>query len=481
MLSLEVERSNRFKLALRIGLPILVLISIILFIVFKDGQLNLTNSILLILSIFLSIYFIFFMIYEGITEKVTDSVSKAFNRDTILKYLQKDLIKKDPYSVVLISIDNLTDINERYGVKNGDIVLERFAKIIDSYFKNRYGKVPIGHYKGGEFLIGINDTEENLKDFVDEFIKKYDKTKIDDIEIKIFAAITDKNYSKDTKKIVEYLYELYANYQHRPISKRVFIAKKKNIEANEFEKFIIDTIENKNLSIRFQPSLNLKTKSYDLIEIIVKLIDKDNSIIHPSQFIPVVNRLGYEKKFDILLIEKVLSTIESNNLPTDIFYSFNISPFSIRDKNFTDRVFSIFEEYSIPKNTIVLELFENRLYKDIDYYKHVIDIYKRAGFKIAFDNFGSLNASIEYIKEIDVDFVHFDKYFTKMIHDKIYYNLLKNWVDFFKTISTKTVVKFIDDDFIDIFETISVDYLEGYAIAKPMNAKELKSFLKEKL
>ncbi|WP_281951754.1 bifunctional diguanylate cyclase/phosphodiesterase [Nitrosophilus kaiyonis] len=482
MLSLDIERSNKFKLALRIGFPILLLISLILFIIFSEGGLTLTNFTILILTVFIIIYFIFFMIYEGLSQNILDPISKAFNREAIVKILQKNLNKNDPYSIILISVDNLSDINERYGVENGDKVLEKIAFIIDDFFKKKYKKnIPIGHYKGGEFLIGISDKEENLKKLIDEFIKKYDKTKINDIEVKLFAAISDKSYSKDIKKIIEYLYELYSNYLYRPVSKRVYIAKKKNIEANEFEKFIIETIENKNISIRFQPALNLKTKKYDLVEIIVKLIDNNGSIIHPSQFIPVVNRLGFEKKFDLLLIEKILETIEKKSLPLNIFYSFNVSPFSIRDRNFSNRVFDIFSKTNIPKDIIVLELFENRLYKDIRYYKHVIDLYKKEGFKIAFDNFGSLNASIEYIKEIKADFIHFDKYFTKMIDNEIYFNLLKYWIEFFESINTKTVVKFIDNkDYIKLFESLGADYIEGYAVAKPMDADELFTFLEEK-
>ncbi len=479
--SQEIERDARFKLALRIGIPILVLVSVIIFVIFKDGRFNLFNLSLLLLTIFASIYFIFFMIYEGLSQKITDPVSKAFNRETILKYLQKDISVKEPYSVILISIDNLTDINERYGIEKGDKVLEKFAEIIDDYFKKRYGKVPIGHYKGGEFLIGVQNSQESIKSFLDEFIKRYDRTKIDDIDIKIFATLTDKNYSKDIKKIVEYLYQLYTDYQYIPKSKRVLIAQKKNIEANKFEKFIIDTVENKSLSIRFQPSFNLKTLRFDLIEIIVKLIDKDGSIIHPSQFIPVINRLGFEKRFDQILIEKVLKTIEEDKLPKNIYYSFNLSPFSIRDKKFTEDIKNIFNKFEVPKNSIVLELFENRLYKDIDYYKHVLDIYKKMGFKISFDNFGSLNASFEYIKEIEVDFIHFDKYYTKMVKDKIYHNLLKSWVSFFEEIGTKTVIKFIDDkNMIEIFKNIGVDYIQGYAVANPLTSEELKRFLEDK-
>lgn len=475
--SQEVDRSRKFSLALRIALPILTLTSIIIFIILKEKSFSSYDIALLVLTIFVDVYFIFLMIEAVLSKRIIDLASKTFNRDAILPILQKNIDKKDSYTVVLISLDNLIDINERYGIEKGDKILEKFAILIDSFLKNRYKKVPIGHYKAEEFLIGIEDSLENVKKILDSFLKKYDKTKIEDIEIRIFAALTDKNYSSDIKKIIEFLNQLYTEHKYSLKSKRVLVAKQKNLEANSFEKFVIESIENKNLSLRFQPSLNLKTNKYELIEVSVKLL-KENSIIHPSDFMPVINRLGFEKIFDEILIEKIVKTIENNNLPTDRFYSFNVSPFSIRDRNFSEK---IFKKFDFSKLNLVFELFENRVYKDIEYYKNIIQEYKNSGVKIAFDNFGEQNAAYEYIKEIKPDFIYFDKEYVKMIDNSLYYNLLKNWVHFFNDIKTKTVVKFVDrDDKLNYLKDIGVDYVQGYLISKPLDSNELKNFLKGK-
>ena len=476
--SKKVERASKFKLALRIGIPVLILISIIVFKVIEDNFLSTKDIVLLILSIFISIYFIFFMILDALSQKMVDPISQAFSRDTILEILKKDIKNKNPYTIILISIDNLVDINDRYGLKRGDNILKEFVNIIDNFFNKKYKRVPIGHYKGGEFLIGINDDSKNIKLFLEKFIKEYDNQKIDDIDINIFATFVDKSYSDDIEKVIEYLYQIYSEYKNLPTSKRALIAQQKKIEANRFERLVLDMIDNKRLSIRFQPAINLNNNRFELVEVVVKLLDEDGSIIHPSQFMPIVNRLGFEKKFDKILIEKILQIIEENSLPKDIFYSFNISPFSIRDKEFTKDIEKNLKFNNI--NFLVLELFENRPYKDISYYKYIIKNYKKIGFKISFDNFGSYNASIEYIKEIKPDFIYFDKYFTKFIDDEIYKNLLKSWIVFFKSLDVKTVIKYVDNrEKIEIFKNLGVDFLEGYAIANPLSVIEFKKFLEK--
>ncbi|WP_200762925.1 GGDEF domain-containing protein [Nitrosophilus alvini] len=476
----EKERSNRFKLALRIGIPIFLLVFALLFVIFNREFSEIFQYILIFTAVVISVYFIFFMIYQGFSERLIDPISKAFNRKAITDIFQNEIEKNRDYTIVLISVDNIADINERYGIEKGDNILSGVVKIIDSFFKKCCGnKIPIGHYKGGEFLVGLHIKKDDVKKYVDDFLKKYDRSVIDDVEIKLFAAMIDTGYSKDLKKIVERLYELYAKYSHRPVSKRVAVAAKRSMEASEFEKFIIDTIEKKSLSLRFQPALNLKTGLYDMAEVSVKLQQPDGSLIHPSQFIPVVNRLGFEKKFDEILTQKVLEVLSGKQI--DMMFSFNISPFSLRDKNFTKNIFNLFEKYPVSKEKIILELYENRLYKDVEYYKKIISLYREEGFKIAYDNFGAYNAATEYIKEIPVDFVHFDKEYTKKINTLSYRVFLRSWTEAFEELGIKSVIKFIDnEELVEIFKNLGVDYVEGYAVARPMDFEELIEFIREK-
>ena len=105
------EREYRFKLALRIALPIfgliLALISHTLITSYESLQLTfyIESAILLIISI----YFIFYLIYHGFSVNITDRVSNTFSRDYLYEYLKKDIIKHKDYTLVLISIDNILD------------------------------------------------------------------------------------------------------------------------------------------------------------------------------------------------------------------------------------------------------------------------------------------------------------------------------------------------------------------------------------
>ncbi len=479
MYSLQIDRQRKFTLALRTALPIVILMGLLAMVTLQEQRSFIYNTAILLAGIFVSVYYIFFMIFTSTKEKILDEITNTFNRKYFLRFLQKKINPKKSH-LILISIDNIKDINERYGIENGDRVLRKFAEILDSFFGKLFGAVPISRIKAGDFLLLVNADENKVKEAIERFLREYDNYFIDNIEIKLFATYDFVNHS-DIKKILDHLYEdlYFCKGKCQTDKKRDVVFQKKRQDASAFEELVRSIILQKRLSILYQPTYNLKTKQFDYIEIIVKLLDEEGNLIHPSQFIPLVNRLGLENSFDLALFEKMLQEVQSHNLPK-LLYSLNISPFSIRNKRFSQQFWAIVDNYSLPPQNIVVELFENSVYKDIKYYRSILQNYREKGIKIAFDNFGACNASVEYIKSIEVDFVHFDKFFTKKIDDIRYKVLLENWIQTLHSLEIKSVIKFVDQyALVERFASIGADYVQGFAIAKPMEAKDLKTFLGE--
>ena len=478
MYSLQLDRERKFTLALRTALPVVILMILLVVVTLQEQRSVVYNTAILLAGLFISVYFIFFMLFTSTKEKILDDITDTFNRKFFFSFLAKHIDPAKSY-LALISIDNIKEINERYGIENGDKILKKFATILDSYFSTLFKPVPIGRVKGGDFLLLLNGKEEQIKEAIKQFLQTYDNYFIDNIELKLFATYEFVNHT-EIKKVVDHLYEeLYFCKGKCEFDKKSAPLYKKPHNINAFEALIRDLIAQKRLFIFYQPTYNLKEQSFDYVEISVKLIDSDGNFIHPTQFIPLVNRLGLENSFDLALLEKMLEEIEEFALPP-LYYSLNISPFSIRNKRFSQKFWSIIKNFSLPAERVVIELFENSVYKDLNYYKAILQNYRNRGLQIAFDNFGACNASLEYIKSIEVDFIHFDKLFTRKIDDMRYKILLEHWLEVVHKLHIKSVIKFLDNTaLVQRFSSMDIDYLQGFAIAKPMEAKKLKTFLGE--
>ncbi|OHD26848.1 MAG: hypothetical protein A2Y34_15785, partial [Spirochaetes bacterium GWC1_27_15] len=88
------------------------------------------------------------ILYEKSTK---DQMTCCYNHQFITETLQA---LKEPYSIIMIDIDNFKPINDNYGHQTGDYVIKHIAKILKkNVSKTNY----VGRYGGDEFIIILVD------------------------------------------------------------------------------------------------------------------------------------------------------------------------------------------------------------------------------------------------------------------------------------------------------------------------------------
>jgi len=192
------ERENRFKLALRMGLPIFFLGLLSIFSFINQPAEHITSSFYIGATLILAImiYFFLYMIYRGFDERITDPITHTFTREYLYKLLKKEIQKED-YSIILISIDNLHTINEVYGIKNGDNVLYSIVKEISTFLSSKgINDFPLGHIKGGDFLIGLSGEKSEYISIIDLMCLKFSTCNLYGIEVQIIASIVITTFQK---------------------------------------------------------------------------------------------------------------------------------------------------------------------------------------------------------------------------------------------------------------------------------------------
>jgi EAL domain-containing protein (putative c-di-GMP-specific phosphodiesterase class I) len=442
------EREYRFKLALRMGLPIFALIIAFIFHTFVSNYLTLHISFYLeaIALLFVSIYFIFYLIYNGFNVKITDDVTKTFTREYLYKYLEKEIKSKKNYTLILLSVDNLNDINKLYGIKNGDKVLREVVLWIAKYFKDEgIVNFPLGHLKGGDFIIGLEGPKEKYATFLDLFCLKSDEFRVQDIEVKISGAITDTNYSKELDYLIEHLFEI----QHR---KRVI--RDDDINPNELESLVIKAIKERNLLLMKQDVFENGETAFR--ECFVKLKGANSKIIHPKTYIKVINKLSLGVDFDLLVLEEILQ----NGIEDQFMHAINILPTSLRNDKFLTKVKELAKEYEHLNIMFILSEFE--YYSHTKRYNDILNSLRKLGIKIAIDRVGSIHTSFLYLRELDIDVVRFDSYYSN--EEKLKKNL--NIIDGFTLMAhekgVKTWIKNIQtQQSFEFAQKVKTDYLQG--------------------
>ncbi len=469
LLSERQERTRRFKLALRAGIPVILLVSLVLYsTLLKDNTLKLTleNSFLIGAILFITVYFIYFLMELSAKETLIDQTTQGFNEKSFIKQLQT----YKPKTLVLLILENFSTINENYSTDDVDLLLYNIIHTLNQELdKAGLNEALIARRYGAEFLIAIDKNSDAIQTIFNDFIEN--NKIINDIELNYnFAVIT--NTGKELKADIVHLKDLIST-QYRSNFKEV----KSNIikdakEVSETEKCILKSLHEKNLLLSFRPLLNIESNTIDIYEISVKLKSYHMGDILPRTYLPIVNRLGLGRDYDLALLQHVVDLLPL--IDENISLSFNLSPFSLRDESFQKNFFTYLEKSKVDPSRLIVELYERKTHHDLSGYLKTLNKFRVRGIRIAIDNFGSSNASMEYMKNFNFDLVQFDRDYVSKLDDANTHAMLSSMVKMSKDLNITTVAKWVDNESQKRkLKELGIDYLQGFGIAKPISEQTL--------
>ncbi len=444
----QKEREHRFALALRMGLPIFFLSSVTLFSLLTQQYTTFASLFLLSVALLaIMVYFIFYLIYQSSQENITDGVTHTFTPDYFLKVVSKALTKKTQ-TVVMIRVENLWSINERYGFKNGDRALQHTAVKIDRFFRNKgIDKLPIGRYKGGDFLFFLEGEKEQYAPWLELFLSKYQNYVKNEIEIRLEAVWIDSRLSNEIELLISRLYELHND--------RIGSEKEEFYSIGELEAKILDALEENRFSIGFQ---RVSCEEYPLCDTTVKLIDSEKRFIHQSRYVPVLNRLNKMRLLESRILEKI--AIACND--QDRRFVVTVSPVTLRNPHFFEYALTLFGNYPKARNKIIFLFDEKEYCHQLERFVQQIAQYRKAGYLIALDRLGGHHTTLLYLKELEIDIVRFDPLYSRNIKKKGYQNIVEGLNLTAHRCGAKTWMGMIEDEEEEaIVQSLKIDYRQG--------------------
>ncbi len=469
LLSERQERERRFKLALRAGIPVLLLVSLVLYSTFFKGdtiKITFENTVIISAIIFITVYFIYFLIDISVKETLVDHTTQGFNQKAFITQLEES----KPEAIALLVIENLSTISENYSSEDVDLLLYTVVHKLDAALKHAgLKKSIIARRHGAEFLIAIDKNQEDIEKVFKDFM--HANRSINNIALSYdFAVIT--NTTEELQHNIIQLKDMITTQQNIPNAEKVSSLVKDAKEVSEVERSIIDSIQKQNLNLSFRPLLHVQTNKIDMYEISVKLPSSQGEDILPRVFLPIINRLGMGRTYDITLVQHILVLLPKIN--EGISLSFNLSPFSLRDTQFQEQFFTYLEKSKVDPSRLIIELYERKAHHDLSAYLKTLNLFREKGIRIAIDNFGSSSASMEYMKNFNFDIVQFDRDYVTKLEDSNTHTMLSSMITMSKDLHVTTVAKWVDNETQKKkLKALGIDYMQGFGIAKIISEEAL--------
>ena len=466
--SVREERSRHLRLALRIGIPVLIFVFLLAYTIFfhvKSVTVTGTSIALFAAMFFVIIYFIYSVLELGTRETLLDRVTGGYHYAAFLRRVAR----KKPKTLAAVLINNLSAINENFGVARADHILRELVSALDTELLPQLDPEGyIGRKTGAELLLALDVEPESAEAMLERFVRE--RNEVDGVEVELVFAVIRNNID-DPDKALEQLRDLLARRTCLPEREGTSRSVPDALNLSREERKVVEALESGSLALSFRPLLNLHSNRRDIYEVGVRMVTREGTRILPRDFLPIINRHDLGQRYDRLIFRKLLELAAL--VGEEISFSFNLSPYSLRNEEFLKLFLEDLERSNISSRRLIVELYERRRHHRLEEYLEDLRRIKQHGIRLCLDNFGSSNASMEYLRHFPFDMIQFDRDYTRDLESGKSLPLLKSFVTMAKEMGMLTVAKWVDDTHkIEILRSIDVDYVQGYAAGRVLDESE---------
>ncbi|QZA77961.1 GGDEF domain-containing phosphodiesterase [Deefgea tanakiae] len=177
-----------------------------------------------------------------------------------------------------------------------------------------------------------------------------------------------------------------------------------------------DALEQNRFHLAFQPKISCIDQSVTGAEILLRWDDEFLGSIPPDQIVNVAEHLGLMDTLTRWVIQSGLrqfALFRADGFTGSM--SLNLCPSNLSDPSLAAYIANALEVWSIPANTLTLEITESALIDDIEMALKQLYQLKTMGCMLALDDFGTGYSSLSYLKRLPIDELKIDRSFIKTI------------------------------------------------------------------
>jgi len=403
----------------------------------------------------------------------TDTLTGIYNRN---KY-RLDLSRRyknvpNKLGIILVDINGLNGINNSCGHLYGDSIITKTAQLLKQ-------TVPFDVYRigGDEFIIPCPDVELGAFNAVLSDLRAAFQAN-PDCNISIGSSWKQENVDIDTQILQadEQMRVEKQGYYHNSYLEG-------NHSGNNPAADVLDEIAQGRFVVHYQPKVDLESHRIVGAEALVRKLDRDGSIIPPSQFIPHYEARNVLMHVDIHVLDTALATVRKlQDAGIDIYISINFSRSTLMMPNFVETVLMMCQTHGVATTSIMLEVTETISTIDRDRLRTLLQDIRKSGLRLSLDDFGSKYSNTAILADIAFDEVKLDKSLVDDIcHNPRSLTILKNLMGMCQELEdTLVVAEGIETaDQAALLRRYACDCGQGFHFYRPMPLEQLSHLLEQ--
>jgi diguanylate cyclase (GGDEF)-like protein/PAS domain S-box-containing protein len=249
----------------------------------------------------------------------------------------------------------------------------------------------------------------------------------------------------------------------------------------EIENGLRKAIERGELTVHYQPQVDLKNGDLIGAEALVRWAHPEKGLIPPGLFIPIAEETGLIKPIGEWVLREACRQAKSwqdAGFPP-ITVSVNLSNRQFEEQQLPETVGAILSEYGLEPGSLELEITES-MAMDVVRTIPALTNLKGLGIQISIDDFGTGYSSLSYLKRFPIDKIKIDKSFVRDLADPDENDtaIVSAIVAVAHHMKLKVIAEGVETaDQLEYLRQQKCDMLQGYYFSPPVPPLEFERFM----
>lgn len=427
-----------------------------------------------------------------------DVVTGLPNRAKLLESLDHTLAaaQRDDarFAVLFLDLDHFKQVNDTLGHDAGDELLRQVAARIQGVLRGsdvlvrsreEGNRNTIARLGGDEFVVLLNSmrrAEDGAKVAQRLAASLREPFTVAGNEVSVSTTIGISVYPSDGTDSATLLkhadvamyhakergrdgYQFYSRQIHR-----------RALDRFSLEKDLRKAIENDELTLVFQPKVELSTGTVSGCEALVRWKHAERGEVSPAEFIPLAEDTGLIVPLGQWVLARACHQMSHwrQQYDADFSVAVNCSAVQFTRGDMELELKQVLSSSGLDPEYLEVELTESLLMQDIDAGVASLQQIKQLGIKVSIDDFGTGFSSLGYLKRLPVDKLKIDRCFvTDLVHDAGDAAIVTAITRLSHDLGLSVVGEGVETmDQLATLTLIGCDEVQGYLISKPLTGDD---------
>jgi EAL domain-containing protein (putative c-di-GMP-specific phosphodiesterase class I) len=232
------------------------------------------------------------------------------------------------------------------------------------------------------------------------------------------------------------------------------------------------------LAIAMQPIMSLSDPQGGLdFEVLLRARAPDGSVIPAGRVISVAEAHGRVGVIDRWVLATVLEWLDTHlaQLTATRFVTVNFSGASINDEQFMADAYAMLRAHPRAAARLCAEITEGVALRDFSQTRRVLERLREFEVKLALDDFGAGYTSFMYLSDLQADVIKIDGAIVESAaRHPSRLSIVQAIADLSRNLGMRSIAEWVEDAAtLRAMAEVGIDYIQGFAIARPMAPREI--------